>query len=253
MKEHVSKPALLLLPNLIGDQPHHELFLPASVDKAVGTLDGLIAESVQAGRRYLSRFVTKKAVHDIPLAIYNKHTSDQDLDFLLEPIKKGERWGLISDAGLPCIADPGSKLVFRARQTGIPVQAFVGPSSILMALMLSGLNGQRFSFLGYLDKEPSKLKQQLKKFEAQSLQDNSTQIFMDTPYRNQQVLQVLLETLHQDTLLCAAWDLTLPSQGVISQSVKVWQKMIPPNLDNRNALYLFQKNITMDEGRSQQR
>jgi 16S rRNA (cytidine1402-2'-O)-methyltransferase len=241
MKEHSLKPALLLLPNLIGDHSHHELFLPNSVDKAVGSLDGLIAESAQAGRRYLARFALKKAVHEVPIALYNKHSTDQDLDFLLEPIKKGERWGLVSDAGLPCIADPGSKLVFRARQTGILVQAFVGPSSIIMALMLSGLNGQRFSFHGYLDKEPAKLKRQLREFEKQSHEEDATQIFMETPFRNQQTLQVLLETLHPDTMLCTVWDLTLPSQAIVTQPIETWKKMALPNLVNRNALFLFVK------------
>jgi 16S rRNA (cytidine1402-2'-O)-methyltransferase len=245
MKEHSLKPALLLLPNLIGDHSHHEVFLPNSVDKAVGTLDGLIAESAQAGRRYLARFSTKKAVHEIPIALYNKHTPDQDLDFLLEPIKKGERWGLVSDAGLPCIADPGSKLVFRARKTGILVQAFVGPSSLLLALMLSGLNGQHFSFHGYLDKEPTKLKRQLKEFEKRSNEEEATQIFMETPFRNQQTLQIILETLHQDTLLCAAWDLTLPSQGVVTQPIAAWKKMALPNLEDRNTLFLFQRNAVL--------
>jgi 16S rRNA (cytidine1402-2'-O)-methyltransferase len=242
MNQNLLKPALLLLPNLLGDHRHHELFLPASVDKAVATCDGLIAESSQAGRRYLARFATKKPVHEMPIALYNKHTPDQDLDFLLEPIKKGERWGLVSDAGLPCIADPGSKLVFRARQTGIHVQAFVGPSSILMALMLSGLTGQRFSFHGYLEKDFSQLKRQLKQLENRSREEDMTQIFMETPFRNQQTLQILLETLHTDTVLSVAWDLTLPSQAIVTQKIESWKKNTLPNLENRNALFLLHSN-----------
>src|SRR5436305_11060425 len=109
------KPALLLLPNLLGEMKHHEMFLPASVDKVMETIDGLISESEKGGRRFLGRFKTKKPAHDIPLALLNEHTPDSDLDFLLEPILKGERWGLVSDSGTPCIADPGSKLVARAR------------------------------------------------------------------------------------------------------------------------------------------
>jgi 16S rRNA (cytidine1402-2'-O)-methyltransferase len=233
------KPALLLLPNLIGDHPHHELFLPASVDKAIASCDGLIAESAQAGRRYLARFSTKKPTHEIPIALYNKHTPDHDIDFLLEPIKKGERWGFVSDAGLPCIADPGSKLVFRARQLGIYIQAFSGPSSILIALMLSGLSGQHFNFHGYLEKDFQKLKVKLKLLEKRSKEEEATQIFMETPFRNQQTLKIVLETLNDNTMLCLAWNLTLPTQGTVTQTIAVWKKSPLPNLDNCNALFLF--------------
>ena len=140
------KPTLLLLPNLLGEFRHAEVFLPSSVFKAMQTIDGLIAESEKEGRRYLARFETKKPAAEIPIALFNEHTPDSDLDFLLEPILAGERWGLVSDAGLLCIADPGCKLVRRANQRGISVQAFVGPSSILTALMLSGLPGKNFIF-----------------------------------------------------------------------------------------------------------
>src|SRR5438105_661180 len=109
----MTSPALLLLPNLLAEQRHHEPYLPNSVDKAVLTLNGLIAESEQGGRRFLSHFFETKQAHNIPIALLNEHTPEQDFDFLLDPIKKGERWGLVSDAGLPCVADPGSKLVRR--------------------------------------------------------------------------------------------------------------------------------------------
>lgn len=233
------KPALLLLPNLLGEQPHHELFLPVSVDRAVASLDGLIAESATAGRRYLGRFQTKKSAHEIPIALYNEHSTDDELDFLLEPIRQGERWGLVSDCGVPCIADPGSKLVARARQTGIVVQAFVGPSAILISLMLSGFPGQRFAFNGYLDKDPVQRKKQISALEKRARQEESTQIFIETPYRNRHTLEMLLETLADRTLLCVAWELTLPSQGVLSQPVSIWKKSPLPNLEKRNAIFLI--------------
>jgi 16S rRNA (cytidine1402-2'-O)-methyltransferase len=229
------KPMLLLLPNLLGEFPHHEPFLPASVDKAVGTLDGLIAESESAGRRFLSRFKLEKPVHLIPIAIYK----DEDLDFLLEPMMKGERWGLISDAGLPCIADPGSKLVLHARRKGIPVQAFVGPSSILLALMLSGLPGQKFTFLGYLDRDNDAKKKQIQDYEKMSKNHKMTMICMETPYRNKAMLEILLDTLNPDTLLSVAWELTLPDQGVLTQTVTQWKKSPLPNIDKKNCLFLF--------------
>lgn len=237
--ESRQKPALLLLPNLLGDIKHHEPFLPTSVDKAVETLDGLIAESAQGGRRFLSHFQTKKPVSEVPIALLNEHTPDADLDFLLEPIVKGERWGLVSDSGLPCIADPGAKLVQRARQVGIVIQAFVGPSSIMLSLMLSGLPAQRFAFHGYLDKEPSKREQQIKQLAESSRNDKSTQIFIETPYRNQQMLQALLNTLSDHVQLCVAWDLTMPTQGLLSQSVLTWKKSPLPNIDKKNAIFLI--------------
>lgn len=236
MKE---KPALLLLPNLLGDHRHQEVFLPVSVAKAVQTIDGLIAESEAEGRRYLGRFETKKPAAEIPIALFNEHTPDDEIDFLLEPMTKGERWGVVSDAGLPCIADPGSKLVWRARQLGIQIQAFVGPSSIFLALMLSGLPAQKFTFQGYLEKQPENRKKQLQSLIQVASREKCTQIFMEAPYRNKFALDDLLQTLPDEAYLCVAWDLTLPTQGVLSQTVQVWKKSPLPNLEKKPALFLF--------------
>ena len=233
------KPALLLLPNVLADVKHHEPFLPSSVDKAVASIDGLIAESASAGRRFLARFETKKPTNEIPIALFNEHTKEEDIDFLLEPIRKGERWGLISDGGLPCIADPGAKLVKRANISGIIVQAFVGPSSPMLALMLSGLPAQRFYFSGYLDKEPEKRQVQIRELQRRSKMDEATQIFIEAPYRNKHLLDSLLISLADTTRLCVAFDLTLPSQGVVSLSVEQWKKSPLPNLDKRNAIFLI--------------
>lgn len=237
--QQTPKPALLLLPNVLGDVKHHSLFLPASVDKAVASLDGLIAESAAAGRRYLSRFETKKPAHEIPIALFNEHTPDADIDFLLEPIRKGERWGLISDGGLPCIADPGAKLVRRASQSGIIVQAFSGPSSLLLGLMLSGLPGQRFYFAGYLDKEPQQREKEIKELQRNSKANQATQIFIEAPYRNMHLLDSLIKTLSDATQLCVAWDLTMPTQGVISQKIERWKKSPLPNLEKKTAVFLI--------------
>lgn len=233
------KPTLLLLPNLLGDYRHAEVFLPSSVFKAMQTVDGLIAESEKEGRRYLSRFETKKPAAEIPIALFNEHTPDSDLDFLLQPLVAGERWGLVSDAGLPCIADPGSKLVRRAMQRGIQIQAFVGPSSILMALMLSGLPGQKFFFHGYLGKEPQKRKDEIRHLLQQSRTEGATQIFIEAPYRNSHTFEALLQNLPDQAVLCAAWDLTLPTQGVMTQTIAQWKKCTLPNLEKKPAIFLF--------------
>jgi len=229
------KPALLLLPNLIAEHKHHQPYLPASVDQAVSTLDGLIAESETAGRRYLGRFETKKPAREIPIAIYNKNTPREDLDFLLEPIKNGERWGYVSDAGLPCIADPGAELVFRAKKSGIVVQAFVGPSSLILALMLSGLPAQEFSFHGYLAAEEEGRAKEIRQFAKAP----GTHIFIETPYRNKYTMQALIDELPANKLLCIASELTSTSQSVVTQTVEQWKKSPLPNLDKKVALFLF--------------
>lgn len=238
--ENKKKAALLLLPNLLGEIRHHQPFLPASVDKAVQEIDGLIAESYQAGRRYLGRFETSKPADQIPIALY-KDQSGPDLDFLLEPIKKGERWGLLSDAGLPCIADPGAKLVQRARSMGIVIQAFVGPSSILLSLMQSGLPGQKFYFHGYLHRDEEKRLAEIRTMEKSSSKEGVTHIFIEAPHRNVHLLDSLLATLDEETLLCVAWELTTQDQGVISQPVRLWKKAPLPNLAKKNAIFLFYK------------
>lgn len=230
---------LLLLPNVLGDVKHHEVFLPASVDKAVGTIDGLIAESDSCGRRFLGRFKTKKPAMEIPIALYNEHTPDADIDFLLEPLRAGERWGLVSDGGMPCIADPGAKVVYRAKQLGIQVQGFVGPSSISLALMLSGLSGQRFSFEGYLPKSEADRKKRLTQLEKISRENKATQIFIEAPYRNKYTLDALMEVLSDDTLLCIGWDLTLPTQGILTMPVGIWKKSPLPNLEKKAAIFLI--------------
>lgn len=233
------KPALLLFPNLLGKDRNHEAYFPKSVDQAVETIDGLIAESETAGRRFLGRFQTKKDPREIPIALYNEHTKDDDIDFLLEPLKNGERWGFVSDAGLPCIADPGSKLVFRARQIGIKVQAYVGPSSLLLGLMLSGLSGQSFTFHGYLEKDAERLKARLKELEAEAKKTGYTQIFMERPYKNKQTMAALMDVLGAETLLSVAWELTTPDQGVLTQTVENWNKSPLPNLEKKNAIFLI--------------
>jgi 16S rRNA (cytidine1402-2'-O)-methyltransferase len=237
------KPALLLLPNLLGEHRHHEVFLPQSVDRAVQTLDGLIAESEKEGRRFLSRFQTKKPVAAIPIALFNEHTPDDHIDFLLEPIREGERWGLVSDGGLPCIADPGAKLVRRARQTGISIQGYVGPTSLMIGLMLSGLPGQKFHFHGYLSGDEKGRGRDIVQLEQASKKEGSTQIFIEAPYRNQHLLETLFQTLSDETWLCVAWDLTMPTQGIVSQPMAIWRKTPVPGLEKKAAIFFVNAKV----------
>lgn len=242
MEKKQHKPALLLFPNLLAETRHPELFLPSSVGKAVNTIDGLIAESASGGKRYLDLFREEKDTRQIPIAVVNKKTPYEDIDFYLDPITKGERWGYVADAGLPCIADPGSALVFRARQRGIAIQSFIGPSALLLGLMQSGLPSQRFAFNGYLPKSQEERSKAILKLEERSREDESTQLFIEAPHRNKHLLEELINVLRPESWLCVAWQLTTPDQGIVCQQISAWKKNALPQLDGKAAMfYLYAK------------
>ncbi len=230
---------LLLLPNLLSEETSHELFLPASVGRAVQSLDGLIAESAKSGRRFLRLFCPER-FREIPIELLNEHTLDSQIDRLLIPLQEGKTWGLVSDCGLPCLADPGAKLVSRARRLGIAIEAFAGPSAIIFALLLSGLSAQSFAFHGYLEKDQERLAVQLLNLQKQK----STHVFIEAPYRNQKMLEQLMKILSDETWLCVAWDLTLKTQGVISLPVRMWKKGSLPDIQKKPAVFLFNPSIT---------
>lgn len=225
---------LYLLPNLLDESAPSDPFLPISVSAAVGSIQGLIAESEKMGRRYLRRFISHEAMAKCPLATLNEHT--KELAVLLEPLQRGETWGLISDAGLPCIADPGADLVWLAHQRGIPVETFVGPSSIVMALQLSGLGGQQFAFHGYLPREGAELESKIRELEKKP----GTQIWIEAPYRSAKMLDALKNALQPATKLCVAVNLTMSTQRVVSQPVAKWKQSLFP-LEKEPAVFLIQK------------
>lgn len=226
---------LYLLPNLLGPVDHPELFLPQSVFETVKKLQGLIAEDEKEGRAYLKLFGIKP--QNFPIRVLNEHTKKEELESLLEPILAGESWGLISDCGLPCIADPGSQLVLRARQKKIGIKTYPGPSSIMMALQLSGLSGQSFAFHGYISRDDKP--KDLKKWERRSLEEKETEIFMEAPYRNLSTFQKCLEILDKNTLFCLASDLTFPSEKVQTLTIAKWKEEAPPEIDKHPTLFLF--------------
>ncbi len=233
-----SKGRLLLLPNLLDEELTHEAFLPQSIGEAVLSLQGLIAEHEKNGRKFLRRFLSHAQFSAMPIRELNEHTPVSELDELLEPMARGEIWGLISDAGLPCIADPGAPLVLRAHARNIAVRTFAGPSSILMALQLSGLGGQRFSFHGYLPREPIALQQALKRLEKRSREDNAPQIWIETPYRSSKMAETILQTLDSDTWLSIAFDLTTDRERAVTRKVKEWKKH-PIPIEKERAVFLL--------------
>ncbi len=226
---------LYLLPNLLDDElPDHTPFLPANIGTIIAKLDGVICESEKPARRFLSRF--KKA--QLPLVLLNEHTKEEELAALIEPLEKGGTWGLLSDAGLPCIADPGALVVKLARKKGIAIEAIVGPSSLIMALMLSGFSGQHFSFHGYLPREKDLRKVRFRALEQKSKKEQSSEIFMEAPYRNQELLQDLLAELQGPTNLAVACDLTSPTQEVFVKTIREWKKEPLPNLHKRPCIFI---------------
>lgn len=230
---------LYLLPNLLGDNLNHELFLPQSVATTVALLDGVIAENEKVARRYLKMFTLKKPLQVMPICLLNEHTQTSDLECLIQPLLAGEIWGLLSDAGLPCIADPGSLLVALARKRGVAVKALVGPSSIVLALMLSGLPGQSFAFYGYIAKDLEMKKRELQLWEKRSLAEKQTAIFMQTPYRNEETFRTCLEVLSQETRLCVATELTLPTERVTTLTIGEWRKQPTPEIHKKPTLFLI--------------
>lgn len=231
---------LVLLPNVLGTMNNWDEVMPPAVETEVRSLQGLIAENPTEGRRFLGHFLKEKAAL-VPISVFSKKTDDADIDFYLEPIMKGEKWGLVSDAGLPCIADPGAKLVLRAKKQGIKVRTITGPSSIILALQLSGLNGQSFFFHGYLPKEAPALIKKIRVLEKTVNESGSTQIAIEAPHRNSVLLDQLLQTLSDNMILSLMWDLTLKGEGGITEKVSTWKKMVRPDLDKRPVVFLIGK------------
>ncbi len=230
-----SKGTLYLIPVALGGEDAASWLPPATLATA-RTLRTFIAEDAKSARRFLKAIAHPGPLSEINIHLLNEHTKKGDLESLLAPLLAGVHCGLMSEAGCPAIADPGAGLVLRAHGAGVRVEPLVGPSSILLALMASGMNGQRFTFHGYLPVERSERVQRLKALEAQA--GGVTQIFIETPYRNVVLLEALLEHCRGDTLLSIAADLTLPTQTVATRTISEWKKK-PPALDRRLAVFLL--------------
>jgi 16S rRNA (cytidine1402-2'-O)-methyltransferase len=226
---------LYLIPVALGGDDVASLIPPATLD-AVRKLRTFAAENAKSARGFL-----KAIGHPVPLQQIALHQFDEhahDVEPVLALLLAGEDCGLMSEAGCPAVADPGAPLVQRAHDAGIVVVPLVGPSSILLALMASGMNGQRFAFHGYLPVDRFERARRLRELEARASRE--TQIFIETPYRNAAMLQALLEHCRADTLLCIAADLTLPAETVITRSIALWQKK-PPAVDRRLVVFLLSR------------
>jgi len=234
-----TKGNLYLIPCTLGDTPPLEV-LPLLVKKAVEHINHYIVEHEKNARRFIKSVDSKKSQPDLVFQEINKFTDTSEIPKMLDACLQGYDMGVISDAGCPGIADPGAAVVEQAHQKGIKVVPLVGPSSILLAMMASGFNGQNFAFNGYLPIDKGERKSTIKRLEKISLEYDQSQSFIETPYRNNQLLEALISALHQDTRLCVACDITLPSEYIKTARISEWRK-IKVDLHKRPTLFIIQK------------
>jgi 16S rRNA (cytidine1402-2'-O)-methyltransferase len=197
-----------------------------------------IVEELRTARRYLRSIGFTSDFNEVTFKLLNEHTSDSEIDDLLTETEKGEHIGLLSEAGLPCIADPGNKAVILAHRKKIKVVPFTGPSSLMLALMASGLNGQNFAFHGYLPVKSPDREKAIQKIENIALTTGQTQIFIEAPYRNPAMLQSLLSACRQQTLLCLATDLTLSSEWIYTGTIQQW-RTVKAEINKRPTVFLI--------------
>lgn len=229
---------LFMIPVTLGDDNIANA-LPPDVVKIAQQLEIFVVENEKTARRFLGAIKTNKPVRELTLLTLNEHTNAQELPALLAPLLAGKDVGMISEAGCPGIADPGAQLAALAHGKNIRVVPLVGPSSILLALMASGLNGQCFTFLGYIPSDKTARVQKLKEIEKASQKRNETQIFIETPYRNQHMLDDILANCNPNTQLCIACNVSLASEIIVSKSIQEWKKLNLPDLHKQLTVFLL--------------
>jgi 16S rRNA (cytidine1402-2'-O)-methyltransferase len=233
------KGKLYLIPTPLGDTDHFAV-LPSRIGDVINSLDHYFAENEKSARRFLKKAGIQKPLQEIKLFPLNEHTQEVEIIDYLQLLLKGTDAGIISEAGCPAVADPGADLIRMAHENKIKVIPLVGPSSIVLALMASGLNGQNFAFHGYLSREKNIRAKELKNLEAESKRKNQTQIFIETPYRNTHIIEAVLETCESHTYFCVAADLTLSTEFIKTATVAEWKKQ-KPDIHKRPAVYLIHK------------
>ena len=220
------KGKLYLIPTPLGDY-EPALVLPAPVFEVISTLKTFVVEEVRTARRFLSAAGLKGHIGELEFHELNEHTAPAEVDAFANLFADGNNVGLLSEAGLPAVADPGALLVALCHREGIEVVPLTGPSSLMMALMASGLNGQSFAFNGYLPVKPEERRSALKNLEKRSSQLRQSQIFIETPYRNDSLLSDILATCGGHTKVCVAADITLESAYIKTRTVEQWKREVP--------------------------
>lgn len=238
---------LFLIPNTLGPTESLASVIPPQVLDTTSRLDYFVAENAKTARAFLKQVSAThplaKPLQQIEIAELNVNTPAQALAGLLEPLLQGRDAGLLSEAGVPAVADPGADLVRLAHQRGVTVRPLVGPSSLLLAVMASGLNGQSFAFNGYLPTDASQRAKRIRDLELRSKQEKQTQLLIETPYRNGAMLEALANGCQPGTLVCVATDLSLPGESVRTQTAAAWKKELAagkaPDFHKKPTVFLF--------------
>ncbi|AXT50137.1 SAM-dependent methyltransferase [Aquimarina sp. BL5] len=235
------KGKLYLIPTRLGDDVPLEV-LPISIKKVLEQVNHYIVENEKPARRFIKKVSPSKSQRSLIIHSVNKYTDASEIPNYLAPCLNGESIGLLSDAGCPGIADPGAEVVRLAHEKGIQVTPLVGPSSIFLAMMSSGMNGQNFCFNGYLPIDKSERKSTIKSLEKNSLEKNQAQIFIETPYRNDKMLADLITILNPNTRLCIASDITLTTEYIVTKTVGEW-KNEEIELHKKPTIFIIQRDL----------
>src|SRR5471030_2578709 len=234
---------LFLIPNTLGETEALASVLPEQVQQITSQLDYFVAENAKTARAFLklvnAQHPLSKPIQEITIAELNVNTPAAALAGLLAPLLAGRDGGLVSEAGVPAVADPGADLVRLAHQHNIPVRPLVGPSSLLLAVMASGLNGQSFAFNGYLPTDPAQRAIRIKELELRSRKEKRTQLFIETPYRNAAMLEALIAACAPGTLVCVATDLSLPSETIRTMTASQWKSAKAPDFHKKPTVFLL--------------
>ncbi len=235
----MAKGKLYMIPTTLGDCKPTKV-LPLSVKETISQLDEFIVENGKTARAFLKLMEIPTPQNALKIHVLNKHTEPQELFGFLDACRQGENVGLISEAGCPGVADPGAEITNIAHKEDIQIIPLVGPSSILLSLMASGMNGQSFTFHGYLPIDKQDVKRRLKELEQTSKRNNQTQLFIETPYRNNKLLDVLLQNLQNQTKLCIACDISLSTEYIKTKTIEAWKKCKKPDLHKRPCIFLIE-------------
>jgi 16S rRNA (cytidine1402-2'-O)-methyltransferase len=228
-----------LIPTTLGDSKIEQV-LPPYVMEVINSTNHYIVENIKTARRFLIKAGIKTKIDDLTFYELNKHSNPTQYDSYLNPIANNENVGIISEAGTPGVADPGADIVDIAHRKNIPVVPLVGPSSILLSVMASGLNGQSFAFVGYLPIKKNERIKRIKELEWKSQTESQTQLFIEAPYRNNNLLDDIITTCGPNTKLCIACDITLETEYIKTNTIKNWRKGVP-NLHKRPTVFLIHK------------
>lgn len=236
----MEKGTLYMIPCPISDETTPWEVLPEANRRVMQSLDYFIVEQVRTARRFLSKAALGLKIDELEFVELNEHTvAGEAIERMIAPIVAGRSAGVISEAGVPGVADPGALVVEAAHRKGIRVVPLVGPSSIILAVMASGLNGQSFAFNGYLPVKTPERQKAIRFFERRALQERQSQLFIEAPYRNQKLVEELLQTLQSETRLTIAMDLTAPTEWIRTQRVGEWRKTKLPELNKRPAILII--------------